>query len=164
MAHSLETKDKVRQLYIEGLPLTGAAIAAGVSYYTAQEWKKTAKTRGDDWDTARAAYQISGSGVDAMNLQLVESFTKQSITTMRELDSETMLASEKVKLQAQLADAHAKFAKSFARLNPQFSGLAVALDTLKFIVDDLRKNDPAALKALHPHFERIGGLLGKRHA
>ncbi|MBP8932564.1 MAG: DUF1804 family protein, partial [Paracoccus sp.] len=52
MAHSQETRERVRQLYIEGLPLNGAAVTCGVSYDTAREWKRTAKARGDDWDTA----------------------------------------------------------------------------------------------------------------
>ena len=63
---------------------------------------------------------------------------------------------------AQLADAYAKFSKSFARLNPQFSGLSVALDTLKTIADHLRLCDPAALKALQPHFDEAA-TLGKRY-
>lgn len=163
MAHPQEIRDKLRGLYIEGLPLTGAALSLQVSYDTAREWKKLAKKRGDDWDTARAAYSISDAGIDALNQQLVESFARQSLTTMRELDSAAIPAADKVALQASLADAYAKFSKAFSRINPQFSGLAISLDALKLIVDYLRQNDAAALRALHPHIDQIGGLLGRRH-
>lgn len=164
MAHSLETKGKVRQLYIEGMPLTSAALSCTVSYDTAKAWKKSAEIKGDNWDTARAAYSISGAGIDQLNLQVIENFNRQTITIQREIDNEEGLkASIKVQLQATLADAYSKFSKAFSRLNPQFSGLSVALDTLKIIVDYLRKNDPAALKAIQPHLEQIGAILGKRH-
>lgn len=163
MAHSQETRDKVRQLYIEGMPLNGAAVTCGVSYDTARDWKARAKSKGDDWDTARAAYRISGQGVDELNQQLVEDFARQVITTTRELEEAKIPAAEKAQLLAQLADAYAKFSKAFARINPEFSGLSVALDTLKTIADHLRMKDPAALKALQPHFEDVGAILGKRY-
>jgi hypothetical protein len=163
VAHSQETRDNVRRLYIEGLPLNAAAITCGISYDTSRDWKKSAKRRGDDWDTARTAYSISDAGIDALNQQLVESFARQALTTMRELDLAAIPAADKVQLQASLADAYAKFSKAFSRINPTFSGLAIALDSLKIIVDYLRQHDPAALRALHPHIDEIGGLLGKRH-
>jgi uncharacterized protein YjcR len=164
MAHPQETRNRVRQLYIEGLPLNGAAISNGVSYDTARDWKNAAKKNGDDWDSARTAYKISGAGIDELNQQLVEDFARQVITTTRELESSTIPASDKAVMLAQLADAYAKFSKAFARINPQFSGLSVALDTLKTIAEHLKKNDPEALRALHPHFEDIGAILGKRYA
>lgn len=163
MAHSQETRDRVRQLYVEGLPLNGAAITCGVSYDTAREWKAKAQSRGDDWDTARAAYRISERGMGDLNKQLVEDFARQVITTTRELEDANIRAADKAQLLAQLADAYAKFSRSFARINPQFSGLSVALDTLKTIADHLRLKDPAALKALQPHFEDVGAALGKRY-
>ncbi|MDR2838113.1 MAG: DUF1804 family protein [Azonexus sp.] len=163
MAHSQETRERVRQLYIEGMPLNGAAITCGVSYDTAREWKRLAKAKGDDWDTARAAYRISDQGLDDLNKQLVEDFARQVITTTRELEEAQIAAADKASLLAQLADAYAKFSKSFSRINPHFSGLSVALDTLKTIADHLRVHDPAALKALQPHFETVGATLGKRY-
>ncbi|MDR2188920.1 MAG: DUF1804 family protein [Azonexus sp.] len=164
MAHSPETRERVRQLYIEGMPINGAAVTCGVAYDTAREWKRLAKAKGDDWDTARAAYRISDAGVDDLNRQLVEDFARQVITTTRELEAAQIAAADKATLLAQLADAYAKFSRSFARLNPQFSGLSVALDTLKVIAEYLKKHDPAALRAIQPHVEDIGAALGKRFA
>ncbi|WP_310610574.1 DUF1804 family protein [Limnohabitans sp.] len=164
MAHSQDTRDKVRQLYIEGMPLSGAAATCGVSYDTSREWKAKAQAKGDDWDTARAAYRISDQGVDDLNKQLVEDFARQVIVTTRELEgAENIKASDKAQLLAQLADAYAKFSKAFGRINPAYSGLSVALDTLKTIADYLKKNDPAALRALQPNLDGIGAILGKRY-
>ena len=163
MAHSQETRDNVRKLYVEGMPLNGAAVSNGVSYDTARDWKYRAELKGDNWDTARAAYRISGTGIDDLNKQLVEDFARQVITTTRELESSSLPAAEKAQLLAQLADAYAKFSKAFSRVNPQFSGLSVALDTLKTIVDFLRKKDPEALRALQPSIEEIGAILGRRY-
>jgi Protein of unknown function (DUF1804) len=164
MAHSQETRETVRRLYIEGLPLNGAAVTAGVSYDTARDWKAKAQAKGDDWDTARAAYRISDQGVDDLNKQLVEDFARQVIVTTRELETaQGISAADKAQLLAQLADAYAKFSKAFGRINPQYSGLSVALDTLKVIVEHLKVANPAALKALHPELDAIGALLGKRH-
>lgn len=164
MAHSSETRANVRRLYIEGMPLNGVAVACGVNYETARNWKTSAKNKGDDWDTARAAYRISDQGLDDLNKQLVEDFARQVITTTRELESSTMPAADKAQLLAQLADAYAKFSKSFGRLNPQFSGLSVALDTVQIIATYLRRADPSALASLQPHFDEIAAILGKRHA
>ncbi|MBI1175664.1 MAG: DUF1804 family protein [Sideroxydans sp.] len=164
MAHPQETRDRVRQLYIEGMPLNGAAVTCGVSYDTARDWKAKSKEKGDDWDTARAAFRISEQGMDELNQQLVEDFARQVITTTRELEEAKIPAANKAQLLAQLADAYAKFSKAFARVNPQYSGLAVALDTLKVVVEHLKKHDPAVLRTLHPHIEDIGSTLGKRYA
>lgn len=163
MAHTQDTRDRVRQLYIEGMPLNGAAVTCGVSYDTARDWKTRSKSKGDDWDTARAAYRISDQGVDDLNKQLVEDFARQVITTTRELEEGKMPAADKAQLLAQLADAYAKFSKAFSRINPSFSGLSVALDTLKTLADHLKKNDQAALRVLQPHLEEVGAILGKRY-
>jgi hypothetical protein len=164
MAHSQDTRDRVRQLYIEGMPLTGAAACSGVSYDTSREWKAKAEARGDNWDTARAAYRVSDQGVDDLNKQLVEDFARQVIVTTRELETaQNIKPQDKAQLLAQLADAYAKFSKAFGRINPAYSGLSVALDTFKTIVDYLKANDPQALRALQPNLDGIGAVLGKRY-
>jgi thioesterase domain-containing protein len=163
MAHSAETRANVRRLYIEGMPLTGAATASRVAYETAREWKAKAEKNGDNWDTARAAYRVSDQGVDDLNRQLVEDFARQVITTTRELEAARIEAADKAQLLAQLADAYAKFSRAFARINPAYSGLSVALDTLKTLADYLSAHDKAALKTLQPHLEEVGAILGKRY-
>lgn len=163
MAHSQDTRDNVRRLFIEGMPLNGAAVACGVSYDTVRDWKKIAKAKGDDWETARAAYRISDQGIDDLNKQMVEDFVRQIITVTRELEASTIPAADKATILAQVADANSKFAKAFSRINPAYSGLAVSLDTLKVIVEIVKKRDPAALRALQPHLEEVGAVLGQRY-
>ena len=163
MAHSPETRANVRKLYIEGMPLTGAAAACGVNYDTARSWKASAEAKGDNWDTARAAYRIGDMGIEELSRQLVDAFSRQVITTTREIENGELAAADKALLLAQLADAYAKFSKAFGRINPEYSGLSVALDTLKIVVDHLRVADPDALKALHPHLDEIGAIVGKRY-
>lgn len=163
MAHTQDTRDKVRQLYIEGMPLNGAAVTCGVSYDTARDWKAKAKGNGDCWDAGRAAYRISDAGIDELNTQLVEDFARQVIVTTRELETSKIPAANKAQMLSQLADAYAKFSKAFSRINPEFSALSVSLDTLKTIVDHLRSNDPQGLKVLQVHLDEIGSLLGRRY-
>lgn len=163
MAHSQQTKDNVRRLYIEGMPLNGAAIASGVSYDTAREWKRSAKQNGDDWDTARSAYQISEQGVDDLMKTFVEQMMRQAVTTMREIESGTLSAVEKVALQAQLSDAMSKHSKAMSRINPKLGALSVSLDTLKTIAEYLSKHDKNALVVFQEHLEGIGATLQSRY-
>jgi transposase-like protein len=163
VAHSDETRARLRALYIEGMPLTGAAAAHGVSYETARDWKAKAKARGDDWDTARAAYRVSEQGIDDLNKQLVEDMARQIVVTTRELEAAQIAAADKAQLLASLADAYAKFSRAFARINPAYSGLAVAMDTLKVLAEYLREHDKPALAALLPHLDGVGAILGKRY-
>ncbi|MGV3581883.1 MAG: DUF1804 family protein [Methylophilus sp.] len=163
MAHSPQTKETVRRLYIEGMPLTGSAMTAGVSYDTARDWKAKAKTLGDDWDTARAAFQISEQGTDQLMNTLVEQMMRQAVTTMREIEDSKMPAQIKVSLQAQLSDAVSKFSKSMSRINPKLGALSVSLDTLKTIAEYLSKNDKVALSQFQEHLEGIGAVLQARY-
>ena len=163
MAHSQETRDRVRKLYIEGMPLSSAADACKVSYDTARNWKSKAKSLGDDWDTARAAFRISDAGGDEINRRFVEEFARQFIVTSRELEEADIRPMQKAQLMASLADAYAKFGKAAGRLNPNLSALSVALDTFKIIIEYIKEKDPDAVRALHPHLDEIGGVIGKRY-
>jgi hypothetical protein len=163
MAYPADTRAKLRALYIEGMPLTGAAQSAGVPYETARAWKSAAKARGDEWDTARAAYRVSEQGIEALNKSLVEDMARQIVVTARELDSADIPAGEKASLLASLADAYAKFSRAFARVNPAYSALSVAMDTFRAVTGYLREHDRAALAALLPHLDGIGAVLGRRY-
>lgn len=163
MAHSQETKDRVRKLYIEGMPLTGAAATCGVSYDTARDWKAGAAKKGDNWDTARAAYQISEQGADDLMITLIEQMMRQAVTTMRELEDSSLPAMSKVQLQSQLSDAVSKFSKAMGKMNPKLGALSVGLDTLKIIAEYLAKNDRAALRVFQEHIEPIGALIQARY-
>ena len=163
MAYPDETRSRLRALYIEGMPLTSAAVTLEVSYETARDWKAKAKGRGDDWDTARTAYRVSEQGIDDLNKQLVEDMARQIVVTTRELEAAQISPADKAQLLASLADAYAKFSRAFARVNPAYSGLAVAMDTLKLLAEYLREHDSKALATLLPHLDGVGALLGKRY-
>lgn len=163
MAHSQETRDNVRRLYIEGMPLNGAALTSGVSYDTARDWKERAKKNGDDWDTARTAYQVSDQGVDELMHTFVEQMMRQAVTTMRELENSNLSPAQKVALQAQLSDAMSKHSKAMSRINPKLGALSVALDTLKCVAEYLAKHDKAALAVFQEHLEGLGGTLQARY-
>lgn len=163
MAHSQQTKDNVRRLYIEGMPLNGSAIASGVSYDTARDWKKTAKHNGDDWDTARAAYQISEQGVDDLTRNMIESMMRQGLVISRELENGNLTAMQKAQIHASLSDSMSKFSKSMSRINPKLGALSVSLDTLKTIAEYLSKHDKNALVVFQEHLEGIGATLQSRY-
>jgi hypothetical protein len=163
MAYPAEARARLRALYVEGMALTGAAASLDVGYETARGWKAAAKAKGDDWDTARAAFRVSEQGIDGLNKQLVEDMARQIIATTREVEAARIDAGDKAQLLASLADAYAKFSRAFSRINPAYSALAVAMDTLKVIADTLRGRDGKALAALLPHLDEIGAVLGRRY-
>ena len=159
MAHPHETRAKVRQLYIEGTALKPAALAAGVSYETAQAWKKAALNKGDNWDTQRAAYSVSTGNIDDVTKRFAVKVIQQSMSLCEEIDNSDKDISEKVKLHASMADAMAKTTKGIKRFAPELTEASAAIGTLKLIVDYLRKNDPELLKAFSVHFDNIGNEL-----
>lgn len=163
MAHSQKTKDNVRRLYIEGLALKPACVAAGVSYETGRAWKAKAKEDGNDWDVARSAYQVSEQGVDALLSTMIGQMARQSVVTLRELETADLDAKQKVDLQASLADAVSKFSKSMSRINPKLGALSVSMDTLRVILEYVSKHDKALLAQLHEHLDPIGAILQDRY-
>lgn len=163
MAHNQQTKDNVRRLYIEGMPLTVAAITGGVSYDTAREWKAKAKALGDDWDVARTAYMVSEQGVDDLTRNMVESFMREAITVSRELSTGSLTAIQRADVIASISDSTAKFSKAMTRINPKLGAQSVALDTLKTISEYLSKHDKIALANFQEHLEGIGAKLQARY-
>lgn len=163
MAHSQQTKDNVRKLYIEGMPLTTAAITAGVSYDTAMDWKKKAAIDGNNWDTARTVYMVSEQGVDDLTRNMIESMMRQGVVIARELENSNLNPMQKAQIHASLSDSMSKFSKSMSRINPKLGAMSVALDTLKTVAEYLSKHDKAALAVFQEHLEGIGASLQARY-
>ena len=163
MAHSQDTRDRVRKLYIEGMPLTGAAITSGVAYDTARDWKERAKAKGDDWDVTKMAMNISEQGVDDLMMTFVEQMMRQAVVTMRELEAAKIPAATKVALQAQLSDAMSKHSKAMSRINPKLGALSVSFDTLKIIAEYFSKNDKDALRKFQEHLEGLSAVVQARY-
>lgn len=163
MAHSQQTKDNVRKLYIEGMALTTSAITAGVSYDTARDWKAKAEANGDNWDTARTAYMVSEQGVDDLTRNMIESMMRQGVVISRELENSNLNPMQKAQIHASLSDSMSKFSKSMSRINPKLGAMSVALDTLKTVAEYLSKHDKAALAVFQEHLEGIGASLQARY-
>lgn len=164
MAHSQETRNNVRKSFVvDGLPMTVACTMHGVGYDTGREWKRQAKEAGDDWDTARAAHQISNQSTDDVIKQLVDIIVRQALVISRELDEANLGPVQKTELLASVSDAIAKFSKSIARIDPKLGALSIALDTLKTIAEYLQKHDRVALAQFQDHLEGIGAILQSRY-
>ncbi len=162
MAHSKDTRDALRRLYIEGLPLKGAAATHGVSYETARNWKAADEAAGASWDAARSALSLSGHGIEKINEALIEKIARHALAVTQELEGAQIDPVQKVDLLTQLADAYAKFSRAFARVNPQMGGLAIALEVVKTLAEHLRKTDPDALHVLQAHLDALGPVLTQR--
>jgi len=159
MAHSKTVRDKVRQLYIEGMALKPAATAAAVSYDSAKAWKAAALNKGDNWDSQRAAFSISTGNVDDVTKRFAIKVVQQSLKLSEEIDNSDHDIETKVKLHASMADAMAKTTKGIKRFSPELMEASAAIGTLKIIIDYLRTNDLELLKNLSEHFDEIGNLL-----
>ena len=86
MAHSTETRQAVRKVYVEGrVPLTQAATMHQVRYETARRWKAQARERGDCWDNARMADRISNGGMGDLTAAVLDDFIRLFQTTLEAL-------------------------------------------------------------------------------
>lgn len=147
MAHSQETREKLRQLYVSGSQtLETAAMMCQVPQATARNWKKAAKEKGDDWDKLRAAYTLAGGGIEDLSRAMLAGFLMQynsTMTMLQDEDMEKLPPSERAKLLASLADAFTKTVAANRRMMPEISELAVAMETIKAFGDFIRENRPA---------------------
>lgn len=159
MAHPHETRARLRQLYIEGMALKPAALAVGVNYVTAQAWKKTALSKGDNWDTQRAAYSVSSGNIDDVSKRFAVKVIQQSMRLAEEIDNSKLEIDVKIKMHASMADSMAKTTKGIKRFAPELTEASAAIGTFKIIIDYLTKNDPELLKAFSDHFDGIGNEL-----
>ncbi|MDP8567915.1 DUF1804 family protein [Methylophilus aquaticus] len=163
MAHSQETRNNVRKAFVvDGLPLTVACSTNGVSYDTGREWKRQAKEAGDDWDTARAAHQITNQSTDEATKQLVDIMVRKALVIAQKLEDSNLGPEQQIQLVASISDSMSKFTKCIARIDPKLGALSVALDTLKTIAEYLQKHDRVALAQFQDHLEGIGGVLQSR--
>ena len=142
MAYPRAVMQALRQSYIDGLPLTAAAILHKVPYPTARGWKKRALAEADDWDKIITALKMGAGGdMDTLSMQLVTSIAKNMFETSQELESSHLPAQDKVALIAQINDAFAKFSKSMRTINPALNELSIALEVLQIIKKELIQDE-----------------------
>lgn len=131
MAHDNVTKGQVRAKFVQGLPLETAAELCQVAYNTARNWKRKAKTEGDDWDVARRAKRLTRGGVAELTGQIMEDMVEQFAATMKTMqDTEGMQPLQKADILLKLADAYVKTMAAAARGNPKLDRLSVAMEVV----------------------------------
>lgn len=166
MAHPQEIRDKLRQLYVSGQQtLETAAMMCQIPFATARNWKKSAKDKGDDWDKLRAAYTLAGGGIEDLSRAMLAGFLTQYNSTMTQLQDtsvEDLTPSERAKMLASLADAFTKTVAANARVMPETSKLATALELIEMLMAFAQKEYPKHLAAFVEVLEPFGAEVEKR--
>lgn len=166
MAHPQETRDKLRGLYVSGgQTLEVAAELCDVPFATARGWKKSAKDKGDDWDKMRAAYTLAGGGIEDLSRATLAGFLTQYNSTMTMLQDATvedLPPSTRAKMLASLADAFTKTVAANARVMPETSKLATALELIEMLMEFAQKEYPKHLAAFVEVLEPFGTEVEKK--
>lgn len=166
MAHPQETREKLRQLYIGGnQSLETAAVLCDIPLPTARNWKRAAKEKGDDWDKLRAAHVIAGTGIEDLSRAMLAGFLAQynnTMTMLQDESAEDLKPSERAKLLAGLADAFTKTVAANARVMPETSQLATALQVIEAMMAFVQEKHPKHLTAFVEVLEPFGTEIEKR--
>ena len=165
MAHPIEKRNAVRGAYVhKRLPLQAAAEEAGVSYNTARDWKKAAKTEGDDWDRARSAARLASGGLGEITPIVIEDFVLLFQSTVEALKNGEVDPIKRAEALSRLADAYTKTMKAASAGDPKLAELAVALKVVeeltKFIRDRFPDRLPAFAQILEPFGARLAEVFG----
>ncbi|MCW3479723.1 DUF1804 family protein [Neisseriaceae bacterium JH1-16] len=163
MAHSQETRDKVRRLYVfDRISLEMAALQCGVSMSTASRWKSEAQKAGDDWDKFRAAAILAGDGIENVARAALAGFLTQYQSTMDALNTNADIAAEKkVAMLASLADSFNKTVAASKRVLPETSQLATAMEVVQKLAGFIRERYPKHAQAFVEVLEPFGEELAK---
>ena len=160
MAHPQEIRERLRQLYVSGAQtLETAAVMCGVPQATARSWKRADKEKGDDWDKLRAAYTLAGGGIEDLSRAMLAGFLVQYNSTMTMLQDTTvedLKPSDRAKMLASLADAFTKTVAANARVMPETSQLATALQVIEAMMAFVQEKHPKHLAAFVEVLEPFG--------
>ncbi|MRN38944.1 DUF1804 domain-containing protein [Neisseria sp. N95_16] len=160
MAHPQEKRERLRQLYVSGAQtLETAAIMCEVPQATARSWKRADKEKGNDWDKLRAAYTLAGGGIEDLSRAMLAGFMVQYNSTMTMLQDssiEDLTPSDRAKMLASLADAFTKTVAANARVMPETSKLATALELIEFLMVFVQEKHPKHLAAFVEVLEPFG--------
>lgn len=165
MAHSPETRDKVRRLYVfDRIGLEMAALQCGVSMSTASRWKREAMDEGDDWDKFRAAAILSGDGIESIARAALAGFLTQYQATMDTLNANPDIKAEtKVQMLASLADSFNKTVAASRKVLPETSQLATAMEVVQKLATFIREKYPKHAQAFVEVLEPFGEELAKAY-
>jgi hypothetical protein len=163
--HEESTRRAVRAAYVyEALSLESAAEKQGVPHSTARRWKRGAKAEGDDWDKARAAARMAGSGMQAVAGAVVEDFVLLFQSTLEALKAAGDIPPlDKAEAISRLSDAFSKTVKAAGMADPALSRLSLSMEVLEalgsFINDKFPQHGTAFLEVLEP----FGVELARRY-
>ena len=164
MGYSRDKRARARAAYIhDNLPAEQIARMLGVSEPTVRRWKRLAKDKGDDWDKARGASLLAGSGIEDVARQMLAEFVMRYQTlTDGVLNNSEMSMQDKVSALASLADTFNKVVAASRRVLPETNELAVALQTLTMLGDFVRDSYPKHAGALLEVLEPFGEVVSQR--
>ena len=165
MAHSPETRDKVRRAYVfDRLSLEVAAMKCGVSYGTASRWKSQAADAGDDWEKAQAAQLMAGGSIEDIGRQMLAGLVTQYQASMDELNRDANInPALKVQLLSSLADAFNKTVAASKRILPETSELATAMDVVQKLAAFVQQRYPKHAQAFAELLEPFGDELARTY-
>lgn len=160
---------KARGHYIyDRLTFPAIALKLGVTAITVSRWKSKAKSRdGDDWDAARQAHILSGSGLEPIVSEMAEQMVLSGQALLKAIKedeaNDLVTVEKKVKLIAMLSDSLAKGVASAARAAPKLNEYAVAQDVVKrladFITKEFPQHGPALIEVLEPFAAELAETL-----
>ncbi len=143
MAHAKGKRNEVRKRYVfDGMGLATCATAAGISYATAQRWKKDARENGDDWDRVKAAHTMAGSDLEDIGRQILTDFVVQFKASMDLIHDENLPATKRVQLLTSLSDSYNKAIAANKKIMPKTSKLAVAFEVIEKFKDYVMQHAP----------------------
>lgn len=167
MAHPRETRQTLRKLYVfQGLSLEIAAASAGVSYATAQRWKRESTAAGDDWEKVKAAHVLSGGSIEETARAILTGFVTQYNTTIEMLngsDAKAIPPQKRTEMLASLADAFNKTIAASRRILPETDELAIALSVIKLLTTYIRDNYPQYVTPFYDILDSFGGEITQHY-
>lgn len=165
MAHSSETRNAVRSAYVyDRLPLEVSAEKNSVSYNTVRGWKKRDKSKGDDWDKARAAAQMAAGGLGDITAQLVEDFVRLFQSTVEDITHGEYDGLKKAEALSRISDAYTKTMKAASLGDPKIAKLSVALETLKLLAEHIKADHPDLLEVFANILEPFSAKVNEAFA
>jgi len=165
VAYSKAIKEAVKAAYVNArLPLEAAAQKVGVSYSTAQSWKRKAREEGDDWDRARQAVRMSTGQLGDITTQLLEDFAILFQTTVGQIKDAEVNPLAKAEAISRLSDAYTKTMRAATKGAPEIGRLAMALEVLdklgKFVQAEFPQHADALIEVLEPFGKQVAASYG----
>jgi len=164
MAYSPEIREAVRNAYVrERLPLEAAAGRVGVSYSTAQKWKRDDKADGLCWDKARQAARMATGGLGDLTAELLEDFAVLFQSTVEEIRDASVDPLKKAEAISRLSDAYNKTMRAASKGAPEIGQLAMALEVIDLLARFVRAEFPEHAEALITVLEPFGQKVAQKY-